>query len=195
MTTPPNYRTNICNNFFIGCGYSKCGFAHNINELLPKKCGYDGRCINKKCNFYHTGEPLNKNNLWETLLKCHLQYTYENDKLEIIKNTIKGFDPKTIDDINKVLNGENIKSFVVHIDDDIESQNNLKEISIIKSDNIFIEMKKLEEKINNLTIDNCNYTDTHRYGLDIVCDKDKYLLITNFIKSLNVEYSLGFISK
>ena len=94
-----------------------------------------------------------------------------------------------------MLNGENIKSFVVHIDDDIESQNNLKEISIIKSDNIFIEMKKLEEKINNLTIDNCNYTDTHRYGLDIVCDKDKYLLITNFIKSLNVEYSLGFISK
>jgi len=193
-STNANYRTNICTNFYIGCGYNRCGFAHNINELLPRKCGYDGKCINDKCAFYHTGDELDKNSLWNNLLKNHLQYSFENDILNIIKNTIKGFDPKTIEDINNVKLGLNNKSFIVEIDD-VESQNNLKEIKIIGSDDIYNDMKNLEDNVANIKLMQPINKDISRYGLDLVCDKDQYLLITNYIKSLNVDYTLGFISK
>jgi|694.fasta_scaffold136994_7 hypothetical protein len=199
-----NYRTNICTNFYVGCGYNKCGYAHNVEELLPRKCGYDGKCINERCNFYHSKDTLDKLKLWRNLIKNHLQYTHENDILNITKNTIKGFEPKTIDDINKVFDGYNKNSFIVSVN---ESTNDLNEIKIIKSNDIYNDMKDLEmaDSINlieeglkkiNLT---CNIPpinpQINRYCVDFVCDKNQYTLITDFIRSLNVEYNIGFISK
>jgi len=188
----PNFKTGICKNFYNGCVYAnKCNFAHSIDEIQPKKCLYDKKCVNERCTFFHTGEPCDKKSLWVSGMKMHFEYTTnecDTNPINIIKNNVVGFEPKTITDVENIMNGFNKHSLVITPDEDSV----ITDFKKMEVSDVYETMRNDEKNEPRVKIE---LPKTNKYQVELNCEPDVFLKITSYMRTLGVDYSLCSICK
>ena len=86
-----NMYTQMCKNVLDNgdCERVKCSYAHSLEQLQPRRCNYDSRCINERCMFIHSKE--NKDSFIkriENIVKIPPSKKKVRRKAHIIKTTM-----------------------------------------------------------------------------------------------------------